>query len=103
MEVTLKALEAELAAADAQAREPRIRFFTPSELRDFKPDNELVLIGDCHVTRGEVFVMGGEPGVGKSLAGTQLAVCGATGQDWFGLGGAPAVSDINRSNRKWPP
>jgi AAA domain-containing protein len=85
MAVTLKALEAEIAAADAKAREPRIRFFTPSELRDFKPDNELVLIGDCHVTRGEVFVMGGEPGVGKSLAGTQLAVCGATERDWFGL------------------
>ena len=28
--------------------------------------------------RGEVFVIGGEPGVGKSLAATQLAVSGAT-------------------------
>jgi hypothetical protein len=68
-----------------EPREPRIRFFTPSELRDFKPDNELVLVGDCHITRGEVFVIGGEPGVGKSLASTQLAVSGATGRDWFGL------------------
>jgi hypothetical protein len=85
MGVTLKALEAKIAPADAQPREPRIRFFTPSQLRDFKPDNELVLVGDCHVTRGEVFVVGGEPGVGKSLASTQLAVSGATEGDWFGL------------------
>jgi AAA domain len=35
--------------------------------------------------RGEVFVIGGEPGVGKSLGATQLAVSGATQRDWFGL------------------
>ena len=77
--------ETPILGTSGQAREPRIRFFTPSELRDFKPDNEIVLIGDCHVIRGEVFVIGGEPGVGKSLASTELAVCGATGRDWFGL------------------
>jgi DnaB helicase-like protein/AAA domain-containing protein len=70
---------------DHAAREPRIQFFKPSELRDFKPDSGIVLIGDCHIMRGEVFVLGGEPGVGKSLAATQLAVSGATGRDWFGL------------------
>jgi hypothetical protein len=74
-----------IAGRSGQPREPRIRFFTPSELRDFKPDNELVLVGDCQITRGEVFVIGGEPGVGKSLASTQLAVSGATQRDWFGL------------------
>jgi DnaB helicase-like protein/AAA domain-containing protein len=65
-------------------REPRIQFFKPSELRDFKPDNGIVLVGDCNIMRGEVFVIGGEPGVGKSLAATQLAVSGATQRDWFG-------------------
>ena len=68
-----------------EPREPRIRFFTPSELRDYHPDNDVVLVGNCHIMRGEVFVIGGEPGVGKSRAATQLAVSGATGRDWFGL------------------
>src|SRR5438046_10684751 len=35
--------------------------------------------------RGETFIIAGEPGVGKSLAATQLAVSGATQRDWFGL------------------
>ena len=48
-------------------REPRIRFFPPCLSRDFVPDNDIVLIGSCHIVRGEVFVIGGEPGVGKSL------------------------------------
>ena len=67
------------------SRERRIRFFAPSELRDFHLNNELVLVGDCHIMRGEVFVIGGEPGVGKSRAATWLGVCGATGRHWFGL------------------
>jgi hypothetical protein len=66
-------------------REPRIRFFAPSQLRDFQPDNDVVLIGNCHVMRGEIFVIGGEPGVGKSLAATQLGRSGAIRCDWFGL------------------
>jgi AAA domain len=66
-------------------REPRIRFFAPSELRDYQTDNGLVLCGNAHLMRGEVFVIGGEPGVGKSRAATQLAIAGATGRDWLGL------------------
>ena len=70
--------------ADGGTREPRIRFFSPCSLRDFVPDNDIVLAGECHIMRGEVFVIGGEPGVGKSIAATQLAVSGATQCDWFG-------------------
>ena len=66
-------------------REPRIRFFAPSELRNFQPDSDIVLVGDCQIMRGEVFVIGGEPGVGKSLSATQLGVSGATRRNWFGL------------------
>jgi hypothetical protein len=69
---------------EAGEREPRIRFFSPCSLRDFVPDNDIVLAGECHIMRGEVFVIGGEPGVGKSIAATQLAVSGATQRDWFG-------------------
>ncbi len=67
-------------------RTPRIRFFSPSELRDYQPATDIVLVGECHIMRGEVFVIGGEPGVGKSMAATSLAVAGATpGSTWFGL------------------
>ncbi len=72
-------------AANDAAREPKIRFFSPSELRDFEPDEEAVLVGDNHILRGEIFVIGGEPGVGKSTSATELAICGATGRDWLGL------------------
>jgi hypothetical protein len=72
-------------AEQPSTREPRIRFFAPSELRDYQPDKDIVLLGDCNVMRGEVFVVAGEPGVGKSLAATQLAVSGATRCEWFGL------------------
>jgi AAA domain len=69
----------------ANNEEPWIRFFTPSELRNYEPEANTVLVGDCHISKGEVFVIGGEPGVGKSTAATELAFCGATGNDWFGL------------------
>jgi AAA domain len=75
----------EAASEPTAVREPRIRFFAPSELRDWKPDTDILLVGDCNIMRGETFVIAGEPGVGKSLAGTQLAVSGATRRDWFGL------------------
>ena len=89
-EITPEQAQEQLAAliktrANTTEREPRIRFFSPCVLRDFVPDNDIVLVGDCHIMRGEVFVIGGEPGVGKSLAATQLAVSGATQRDWFGL------------------
>lgn len=73
------------AGAEPEKREPRIRFFKPSELRAYKPDEDVELVGECHIMRGEVFVIGGEPGVGKSTAATELAFCGATGVDWLGL------------------
>jgi len=69
-----------------QARVPRIQFYTPAELRDYQPDSDIVLVGNCHVMRGEVFLIGGEPGVGKSRAATGLAVAGANpGASWLGL------------------
>src|SRR5438128_1552538 len=67
-------------------RIPRIKFYSPSELRSYVSQKDVELVGDCHVMRGETFVIGGEPGVGKSRASTALAVAGATpGSTWFGL------------------
>jgi AAA domain len=42
-------------------------------------------VGDCHITRGATFVIGGAPGIGKSRSAVALAIAGATGQPWFGL------------------
>lgn len=64
---------------------PLIEFFKPSDLKNYTPPPGLILVGDCHVTRGAVFAIGGAPGVGKSRASVALAVAGATQQDWFGL------------------
>jgi len=62
-----------------------VEFLRPSELRDYQPPQGIVLVGDNHITRGSVFVIGGAPGVGKSRAAVALAEAGATGQEWFGL------------------
>lgn len=66
-------------------REPRIKFFKPSEIVAYVPEPGTVLVGHNAILRGEVFVIGGEPGVGKSTAATELAICGAEGRDWLGL------------------
>ena len=44
-----------------------------------------MLVGQNHIVRGNVFVLGGPPGVGKSRATVALGEAGATGLDWFGL------------------
>jgi hypothetical protein len=62
-----------------------IEFRSPLALKNFTPPPGLVLVGDCHIVRGSVFVIGGAPGVGKSRAAVALAVAGATRSDWFGL------------------
>jgi len=83
--MNLDELETELVDSGTEPREPRIRVFSPSELRDYNPAQEPVLVGDNHVTRGEVFIIGGEPGVGKSRLAVSMAIAGATGNDWLGL------------------
>ena len=64
---------------------PLIEFWTPSQYRDYEPPKDFMLLGDCHLTRGNIAVLGGHPGVGKSRAGIGLAIAGATGEPWMGL------------------
>jgi AAA domain-containing protein len=71
-----------------QIREPKrplIEFRSPLQLKNFTPPPGHELVGDFHIVKGNVFVMGGAPGVGKSRGADSLAVAGATGHDWFGL------------------
>jgi len=64
---------------------PLIEFRSPLQLKNFTPPPGIVLVGDCHIVKGSVFVIGGAPGVGKSRASVSLAVAGATCSDWFDL------------------
>jgi DnaB-like helicase N terminal domain/AAA domain len=64
---------------------PLIEFRSPLQLQNFTPPPGIMLVGDCHVVKGSVFVIGGAPGVGKSRAAVALAVAGATRSEWFGL------------------
>jgi DnaB-like helicase N terminal domain/AAA domain len=75
----------ELSAHASEAQRPLIEFHSPLQLRNFTPPPGIVLVGDCHIVRGSVFVIGGAPGVGKSRAAVALAEAGATGNGWFGL------------------
>lgn len=81
------AAEVKLSKSEGSETDTRllIQFFKPSELRDYKPPEDVVLVGDCHLTRGAVTVIGGAPGVGKSRAAVALAQAGAIRADWFGL------------------
>ena len=62
-----------------------IEFLSPSEIVSYQAPPGIVLVGDQHITRGSIFIVGGAPGVGKSRAAVALAEAGATCHDWFGL------------------
>jgi hypothetical protein len=63
---------------------PALEFLRPSEVIAYEPPPGQVLVGQNHIVRGSVFVIGGAPGVGKSRASVALAIAGATGREWFG-------------------
>jgi hypothetical protein len=80
----------ERAAAEVNGEEPEekkifLEFLSPSQLKSYEPPPGIVLVGDNHITRGSVFVIGGAPGVGKSRAAVALAEAGATKYEWFSL------------------
>lgn len=57
----------------------------PKEISAYQPPPGTLLIGDNHIVRGAVFVIGGAPGIGKSRSSVALAEAGATSMDWLGL------------------
>ena len=62
-----------------------INFHPPSWYADYQPPEMVQLLGDHHIQKGSIAILGGAGGVGKSLAVTTLAVAGATTGEWFGL------------------
>jgi hypothetical protein len=77
----------EAASIERALGSPRqmIEFLSPSQISAFEPPAGHCLVGDNHIQLGAPFVIGGAPGVGKSRAATKLAICGATGADFFGM------------------
>ena len=61
-----------------------IEFHSPAQCRAYQPPPGSLLVGENHIVKGAVFVIGGAPGVGKSRAAVALAVAGASGAPWFG-------------------
>jgi hypothetical protein len=62
-----------------------IPLWKPSQFINFNPPKDFILLGDCHVVRGGLTVLGGFPGVGKSRAALALAIAGAKRVPWMGL------------------
>jgi hypothetical protein len=85
MKVNLKEFHQQTSPEPVSPEIPLIEFLSPSQVKNFVPAPELFMVGDCHIMRGNVFVIGGAPGVGKSRGLVALAIAGATKQDWFGL------------------
>lgn len=62
-----------------------IEFLRPSEFKKLIVPPETILVGNKHIVRGNLFVIGGAPGIGKSRCGIALTESGACGYDWLGL------------------
>lgn len=62
-----------------------VTFYKPSALAAYEVPADVPLIGDLHVFKGSIAILGGSAGVGKSFALSSLAIAGATGTPWFGL------------------
>ena len=66
------------------ARAPLLTFLTPNQILNWKAAPDHYLVGEALIARGELTLIAGAPGIGKSRTATALAVSGATGRDWLG-------------------
>ena len=64
--------------------QPLVEFVSPSAARAYVADPRTYLLGDGLICRGELTVIAGWPGLGKSRLATTLAVAGARGAGWMG-------------------
>ncbi|SKB04163.1 AAA domain-containing protein [Prosthecobacter debontii] len=80
-----------LSAPSAEVQEepppPRITFEPPSFYLNYVVPPDALLIGEHHFVRGDITVIGGVPGCGKSRLLTSLAIAGklGPGHEWMGL------------------
>jgi len=71
-------------STDVPVKRRWIEFNTPEQCRNWDMPLNFKLVGDFHVTRGGITVIGGPPGLGKSRAALQLARAGTDQSSWFG-------------------
>jgi hypothetical protein len=66
---------------------PHFDFKSPSFFAGYNLPKDAILVGDCHMTRGDLTVIGGVPGCGKSRLLVSLAIAGKQGKgaSWMGL------------------
>ncbi|MDB6119617.1 MAG: hypothetical protein JWO08_3398 [Verrucomicrobiaceae bacterium] len=74
------------APATSRPTTPLLTFHPPEYFTDFTLPENAILVGDCHLTRGDITVIGGVPGCGKSRLLVSLAIAGAQGPgaSWMG-------------------
>ncbi|WP_035600830.1 AAA family ATPase [Haloferula sp. BvORR071] len=83
--ISFETLESSAQSQDKTgAKRQWLQAWKPSEFMNFTPPADFVLMGDCHLTRGNLTVISGWPGVGKSRAAMAMAIAGASGADWLG-------------------
>lgn len=66
-------------------QKPMLTVLSQKDCLDWQPPENLYLVGNGLITRGEIALIGGEPGIGKSRAALSLAVTGAVGGNWLGV------------------
>jgi hypothetical protein len=72
--------------AEKKPEPPMVEFWTPSQLKAYVPPENQNMVGDYHLQRGNIGVLAGPPGCGKSRAAMWLAILGATGSgNWLGF------------------
>lgn len=88
--LTVEDLRAEFAELSEHAERigtasaPLVEFVSPSTARAYVADPRTYLLGEGLISRGELTVIAGWPGLGKSRLATTLAVAGARGAGWMG-------------------
>lgn len=62
-------------------------FYPPSYYLNYELPRDAILVGDCHLTRGDLTVIGGVAGCGKSRLLVSLAIAGmqGPGAKWMGM------------------
>ena len=68
-------------------RPPRFQFMPTDYFTRFELPADAILVGDCHLTRGDITLIAGVPGCGKSRLLLSLAIAGrqGAGSTWMGL------------------
>ena len=77
---------------NGQKNKPLLSVFSQAQCLAWRPPENLFLVGEGLITRGEITLIGGEPGIGKSRAALALGVAGAVGGDWLGI---PVICRFN--------